>query len=145
MLTSLVQLHISIFETLRNISRKNPFKVSLIAFHKHTWLQNPYCTLFTTVSLVCLNSTFPSFFSPQSLSTQLYILVVSLSRFSVWDAATAWLDERCVGLHPESEPANPRLLERSTQLNHSAMGPAPLSFFSVRRPLLILSEFRNIN
>lgn len=38
------------------------FKVSLIAFHTPMWLQNPYYTLFTTVSLVCLNSSFLLFY-----------------------------------------------------------------------------------
>ena len=54
----------------------------------------------------------PLFFSPQSQSTQLYILVVSPSGSSMWDAATAWLDEWYVGLCPGSEPVNPRPLKQ---------------------------------
>ena len=46
-------------------------------------------------------------FSPQSPSTQLYIVVVSPSSSSMWDAITAWLDVQCLALHPGSELANP--------------------------------------
>ena len=49
-----------------------------------------------------------SFFSPQSPTTQSYILVVGHSIFSMWDTASARLDEWYVGLHPGSEPVNPR-------------------------------------
>ena len=31
----------------------------------------------------------------------------------MWDATTAWLDERCVSLRPGSEPVKPRLPKRS--------------------------------
>ena len=48
----------------------------------------------------------PLFFSLQSPSTWLYVLVVSPSSSSVWDAATAWLDEQCVDLCPGSELVN---------------------------------------
>uniref|UniRef100_A0A8C4L6C6 Phospholipid-transporting ATPase n=1 Tax=Equus asinus asinus TaxID=83772 RepID=A0A8C4L6C6_EQUAS len=34
---------------------------------------------------------------------------------SMWDVATAWLEEWCVGLCPGSEPVNPRLLKRNTR------------------------------
>ena len=44
---------------------------------------------------------------------QLYILVVISSSSSVWDAATAWLAERCVGLQVGSEPANPSPTKQS--------------------------------
>ena len=30
--------------------------------------------------------------------------VASLPLFCMWDAAIAWLDEQCAGLHPGSEP-----------------------------------------
>ena len=36
-----------------------------------------------------------SFFSPNSPSIWLYILVVGPSGCGIWDAASAWLDERC--------------------------------------------------
>ena len=34
--------------------------------------------------------------------------------FYMWDAATTWLDEWCIGLHLGFEPANPRPLKWST-------------------------------
>ena len=37
----------------------------------------------------------------------------NLPLLCMWDATTAWLDEWCVGLHPGSEPANPRPLKQS--------------------------------
>ena len=38
-----------------------------------------------------------------------------LPLFWMWDTATAWLDEQCVGPHPGSEPANPGLPKQSTR------------------------------
>ena len=66
-------------------------------------------------NICCQSSSFFFFLSPQSPSTQLYILVVSHSSPSMGDAATAWLDEQCVGPHSRSELANSRLLKQSTQ------------------------------
>ena len=34
--------------------------------------------------------------------------VTNLPLFCMWDATTAWFDERCGGLHQGSEPPNPR-------------------------------------
>ena len=57
----------------------------------------------------------PFFFPPQSPSTWLYILVVSSSGSSMWDAATSWLDKQCVGPRPGSKPVNPGPPKWSTQ------------------------------
>ena len=55
------------------------------------------------------------FFSPSSSpSAELYILVVSFSSSSTWDAATAWLDEQCIGPIPRSELVNHEPLKQST-------------------------------
>ena len=35
------------------------------------------------------------FFSPKHPSTQLYILAVGPAGCAMWDATSAWLDERC--------------------------------------------------
>ena len=32
---------------------------------------------------------------------------VPIFLYFMWDVTTAWLDERCVGLHPGSKPVNP--------------------------------------
>ena len=49
----------------------------------------------------------------------------------MWDAATAWLDEQCVGLCPGSKPANPGLRHwsRAHELNPYATRPVPVSLF----------------
>ena len=52
----------------------------------------------------------------------------NLSLFCMWDAATAWLDEWCVGLHPGSKPANLGPPKPTTELNHYATGLGPLIF-----------------
>ena len=44
---------------------------------------------------LCYDYFFPCFFSPNPPSTQLYTLVVGPSSCGMWDAASAWLDERC--------------------------------------------------
>ena len=67
----------------------------------------------------------PLFFSPQSPSTQLYILVVHPPSSSMWDAASAWPDGRATSV--------PRIRTSKTlghqsgarKLNHSATRPAP--------------------
>ena len=43
----------------------------------------------------------------------------------MWDAATAWLDEPCVGPRPGSEQEDSRPPSRACELNHWAMGPVP--------------------
>ena len=45
----------------------------------------------------------------------------------MWDAATAWLDKRCVGPRLGSEPVNSEQ-SRAHKPNHYAMGPAPKVF-----------------
>ena len=40
----------------------------------------------------------------------------------MWDATTAWLDERCVGLYLGSEPANPG----ATKAGHINLTTLPL-------------------
>ena len=57
--------------------------------------------------LTSVANLFVFFFSPQSPSTWLYIVVVSPSSSSMWDATTALFDEWCVGPRPGSEPAYP--------------------------------------
>ena len=52
----------------------------------------------------------------------------------MWDAATAWLDDRCVGLRPGSKPGDPRPPKWSVKLNHSAM----------RRPLVVALRIGSI-
>ena len=42
----------------------------------------------------------------------------------MWDTATAWLDEQCVGLHLGSNPQTPGLQSTVCELNHYATGPA---------------------
>ena len=37
----------------------------------------------------------------------------NLPLLCMWDTITAWIYERCVGLHPGSKPTNPRLLKKS--------------------------------
>ena len=56
-------------------------------------------------------------------------ICVNLPLFCMWDAASAWLDEWCVGLHPGLEPVNPGLLKQNTKLNYYATGPAPMDHF----------------
>ena len=41
-------------------------------------------------------------------------ICANLPLSSMWDAATAWPDEQCVGLHLGSEPENPGSLKQST-------------------------------
>ena len=55
----------------------------------------------------------------------------SLPLFCMWDTATAWLDEWCVGLHLGSEPANPELLKQSVQTRplHHRADPLLKQFF----------------
>ena len=54
-------------------------------------------------------------------------ICANLPLFCIWDAATVWLDEQCVGLHQGSEPANPRLPKQSAwTFNHYATKPAPI-------------------
>ena len=67
--------------------------------------------------------------------------------FCMWDAATAWLDEQYVGLHPGSKPANPNVWSRAHKLNRYATKPAPkFSFlwkkgiFTIRNLSLHLSH-----
>ena len=55
------------------------------------------------------------FFSPQSPSTLLYILVVGPFSSSMWDAATAQLYEQCIGPYPGSKPANQGPLKQSAR------------------------------
>ena len=43
----------------------------------------------------------------------------------MWDAATAWLDERCIGPFPGSKPTNPGRWSRMHKLNHYATQLAP--------------------
>ena len=62
---------------------------------------------------ICCQPSYFLKFSPQSPSTQLYILAVSHSTSSMWGATTAWLDEQCVGLCPGSKLANLGLLKRN--------------------------------
>ena len=50
--------------------------------------------------------------------------VANLPSLCTWEAATAWLDEQCVGPHPGPELANLRPLKRSV-CNHYATGLAP--------------------
>src|SRR3712207_8823129 len=69
----------------------------------------PRSTLFPYTTL------FRSLFSPQSPSIELYILVVSHSSSSMWDATTACLDEQFVDPCPGSEPMNPGLPKRSEE------------------------------
>ena len=38
-------------------------------------------------------------------------ICANLPLFCMWDAATAWLDEWCIGPHLGSEPASPRAAE----------------------------------
>ena len=42
-------------------------------------------------------------------------ICANLPLFRIWEAATAWLDERCVGLRQGSEQANLRLPKQSMQ------------------------------
>ena len=49
----------------------------------------------------------------------------NLPLFCMWDAATAWLDEWCVGLHLESQPVNPRCWGGVHKLNCYTTRPAP--------------------
>ena len=64
---------------------------------------------------ICCQSSSLLFFSPQSPGTYLYILIVGHSSSSIWDTATAWPDEWCLGLRPGSKPVKPRPLKGSTQ------------------------------
>ena len=57
------------------------------------------------------------FFPPQSPSTYLHLIVVSPSSSSMWAAATAWLDEWCVGPCSGSKLANPGRQSRVGELN----------------------------
>ena len=54
----------------------------------------------------------------------------SLPPFCIWDAATAWFDEQCVGLCLGSEPVNPRLLKQSPWTYATRLAPCHL--FSVK-------------
>ena len=55
--------------------------------------------------MVCQSSSF--FFLSKAPVSSCYILVVGHSSSSMWDEATAWPDEWCVGAHPGSESAKP--------------------------------------
>ena len=70
----------------------------------------------------------PFFPAPQSPSTWLYILVVGHSNSSMWDTATAWLDEQCIGPCPGSEQANPGPLKQSTRTSNTQPQGQPPEF-----------------
>ena len=55
--------------------------------------------------------------------------VASLPLFCKWDAATAWVDEQCVGLHLGSEPVILGCLSGAHEFNHYDTGPAPRGHF----------------
>ena len=57
----------------------------------------------------------------------------------MWDTATAWLDGQCVGLHLESEPANPGPPKWSAQtypLHHWAGPTKVFTFYDVSVPIM---------
>ena len=49
--------------------------------------------------------------------------------FCMWDATTAWLDERCVGPRLGSEPVNPRPLKECADLTTVPLGWPQREFF----------------
>ena len=57
--------------------------------------------------------------------------------FGLWDAVTAWLDKLCVGLHPGSEPVNPRLPKWSAWTSPLCQRAGPkLDFIKLKTPAL---------
>ena len=120
------------------------FYTSRIFFLLFLWLVPSLCFLCSLLvrsvhlglilNLLSLLSYFPSlyfFFLPKA-PVHPTVVYPSWKSFysSMWDAATAWPDEWCVGPHPGSEPANPGLLKQSawTQALHTT-GPALSLYF----------------
>ena len=62
--------------------------------------------------------------------------------FSLWDATTAWLDERWIDPRPRSELANPGLWSGVRQLNRCATGLAPVCplFLTIFSKMLLASS-----
>ena len=69
--------------------------------------------------------------------------VANLPLFCMWDATTAWLDERCVGLCLGSKPTNPWLPKQSLQTEplHHRAGPS-LKIFNVNNSGFRLWAFK---
>ena len=72
-----------------------------------------------------------SFFSQRPPVHSYVFLVVGPSSCGMWDAASAWLDEPChvVPRIRAGETLDGR--SRACELNHSAMGPAPIQLFNI--------------
>ena len=60
--------------------------------------------------------------------------------FCMWDVATVWLDEGCVGPRSGSEPTKPRPPSGACKLNDYTTKPVPGMTFNITRPLSTLQQ-----